>query len=61
MSSAWGRWGPDDEAGAGNLLGPEVVRAAAGLVREGRVLSLAQPLGPATPTPPHRRAPARFV
>lgn len=37
----WGRWGPDDEAGALNLLTPERVRAAAALVRDGLTVSLA--------------------
>jgi len=39
-SNNWGRWGAADERGALNLLIPEVVLAAAGAVREGRVLSL---------------------
>jgi len=56
-----GRWGPDDEAGALNLVTPEVTRRAVGLVRSGRTLSLAEPLGPGTGTPPHRSAPARFM
>jgi kynurenine formamidase len=37
----WLRWGEDDELGAVNLLTPDVLRRAAGLVREGRVYSLA--------------------
>jgi kynurenine formamidase len=37
----WGRWGPDDQAGTLNFITPEMVRAASGLVRRGRVLSLA--------------------
>jgi hypothetical protein len=32
----WLRWGEDDELGAVNLLTPDVLRRAAGLVREGR-------------------------
>ena len=40
----WGRWGPDDELGALNLLGqPEVLRGLA-TVRDGTVLSLAAPI-----------------
>jgi len=39
--SNWGRWGPDDELGALNLITPEKRRAAAGLVRLGRTVSLA--------------------
>ncbi|HET6817636.1 MAG TPA: cyclase family protein [Mycobacteriales bacterium] len=40
----WGRWGPDDQRGTLNLLTAEHVRAAAGLVREGRRIDLAIPL-----------------
>ncbi|GAA2447675.1 cyclase family protein [Actinomadura vinacea] len=59
-SSNWGRWGQDDERGALNLLTPEVVMAAAGCVREGRVLSLSLPIRGATSSPapttvPHLR------
>lgn len=61
MSSNWGRWGPDDEAGALNLLVPQVVKDSVGLVRDGTVLSLAQPLGPSANVAPHRRPPARFM
>lgn len=57
----WGRWGDDDQAGALNLVTPEVTRRAAGLVRDGRTVSLAQPLGPSSPTPAHRPRPARFM
>lgn len=57
----WGRWGPDDERGAANLLGPAEVRAAAGLVREGLVVPLAQPISRRTPTPLHRHRPALFM
>ncbi len=42
--STWGRWGADDERGALNHLTPERVRAASGLVREGRSVSLSLPL-----------------
>ncbi|HEY6414857.1 MAG TPA: hypothetical protein VIX41_01425, partial [Acidimicrobiales bacterium] len=45
----WGRWGDDDELGTLNLITPEVVRGAAGLVRHGKVFSLALPLGPDGP------------
>lgn len=57
----WGRWGDDDEAGALNLIGPQQVLRAAGLVRQGRVVSLGQPLGPQTPVPPHRKSPERYM
>jgi kynurenine formamidase len=39
--SNWGRWGPDDEMGALNLITPDKRRTAAGLVRLGRTVSLA--------------------
>ncbi len=61
MTGNWGRWGDDDETGALQLVTGEITRRAAGLVRTGRTLSLAQPLGPKTPGPPHRRPPARFM
>ena len=41
--SNWGRWGKDDELGTMNLITPQKRRAAAKLVRSGRVrVSLAQ-------------------
>lgn len=61
VPSAWGRWGPDDEAGALNLIGNAEVRAAAALISEGRVISLGQDLGPGTPVPPHRNRLERFM
>jgi len=39
--SNWGRWGPEDEMGALNLITAEKRRAAAALVRSGRTVSLA--------------------
>lgn len=51
--SNWGRWGTEDQQGTLNLLTPEMVRLAAGLVKEGKVYSLAMPLavnGPQWPT-----------
>lgn len=47
----WGRWGADDELGAANFITPETIKAAATLVRTGKVFSLALPLdseGPMT-------------
>lgn len=38
--SNWGRWGPDDELGTLNLVGPEQLKAAAALIRKGRSISL---------------------
>ncbi len=59
-SNNWSRWGAADERGALNLLTPDVVVAAAGAVREGRVLSLSLPIRGATSSPapttvPHLR------
>jgi kynurenine formamidase len=39
----WGRWGPDDEIGTLNYITPEKVVEAAGLVRQGKVISLCLP------------------
>jgi kynurenine formamidase len=50
-ASNWGRWGPEDELGTLNHIAPGDVVAAAGLVKTGRVFSLAIPLdenGPQT-------------
>lgn len=40
----WGKWGPDDQLGAGNYVTPERVAEAAKLIRHGRTFSLALPL-----------------
>ncbi len=40
----WGRWGDDDQKGAINLITPQKVVSAAGLVRSGRSVSLSRPL-----------------
>ena len=54
--SNWGRWGPDDIRGTLNYITPLHVRAAAGLVRSGRSVSMAIPInkvaGPENPQPP---------
>jgi kynurenine formamidase len=42
--SNWGRWGADDERGTLHLLTPERVKAASGLVREGRTITMSLPL-----------------
>jgi hypothetical protein len=39
--SNWGRWGPDDELGASNLITPAKRKQAAALVKEGLTISLA--------------------
>jgi kynurenine formamidase len=41
--SNWGRWGDDDELGTVNFITPEKTKAAAKLVRQGKILSLAIP------------------
>ena len=38
--SNWGRWGPDDQLGAVNLITPEKRKQAAALVKTGRSVSL---------------------
>lgn len=43
--SNWGRWGEDDTLGTLNHITPQVRRAAAGLVREGRSISLSLTIG----------------
>lgn len=48
--SNWGRWGPDDQLGALNLITPEVTAAATATVRTGRTVSCARPL-PTRPGP----------
>ena len=45
--SNWGRWGPDDERGALNLITPDKTRRAAGLVREGVSVGCAWPISTA--------------
>jgi kynurenine formamidase len=42
--SNWGRWGPEDERGTLNLIGPEQTKRAAGLVRDGVTVSCSLPL-----------------
>jgi kynurenine formamidase len=41
----WGKWGPDDEVGSLNYLGPQEVLAAAGLIRSGKVFTLQRLIG----------------
>jgi kynurenine formamidase len=38
---SWGKWGPDDEIGTLNYIGPEEIKRAAALIKTGRVFSLA--------------------
>lgn len=53
----WGRWGADDERGAANLLTPDVIIAAAGSVREGRIVPLAMPISGSTSGAAAQRVP----
>jgi len=49
----WGRWGPEDEAGALNLLTPDRRARAAGLVKAGELVSCARelPVEPSSENP----------
>jgi kynurenine formamidase len=51
----WGKWGTEDTKGTLNYITPEKVRAAAGLVKSGRSVSMAIPIntvaGPDNPNP----------
>lgn len=49
--SNWGRWGADDERGTVNLITPERLVAAAGLVRTGRIFDLGIPFDANGPQP----------
>lgn len=42
----WSRWGPEDERGALNLIGPEAVRRGMAAVRTGETVSLGLPMIP---------------
>ena len=41
--SNWGRWGADDQAGTWNLVGPEQIKHAASLVKQGKTIPLSLP------------------
>jgi kynurenine formamidase len=49
----WGQWGAEDELGSMNYVTEDKVRAAAALVRRGRVFSLSIPLDDAGPMNGH--------
>jgi hypothetical protein len=53
--SNWGRWGPDDQLGALNLITPAKRRQAAALARTGTVVSLERPVALA-PKPEESKA-----
>ncbi len=57
--SNWGRWGPEDERGALNLVTPEVTAAAAATIRSGRTVSCARPID--TRAAPDNPLPATHV
>lgn len=57
----WNRWGNEDERGALNHITSAAVKRAAALVETGQVVSLAQPLSPSTPFPPHRAGMQHFM
>lgn len=61
MTDAWGRWGAEDERGALNHIGSQQILHAAGLVSQGRALSLAQPISPRMAVPPHRPGVMHFM
>lgn len=52
--NSWHRWGPNDEAGALNLIGTEQVKRGASLVKTGQILQLAVPLSSKTPVAANR-------
>jgi kynurenine formamidase len=53
--SNWGRWGADDQLGTLNHITPDTRTAAAGLVRDGRTVSCANPLATPAVVPDERR------
>lgn len=57
----WNRWGPEDQRGALNFIGPAETVAATGLVHHGTVISLAQTISPRMPTPAHRPGVMHFM
>lgn len=60
--SNWGRWGTDDERGTLNHITPERLKAAAALVRKGKVFNLGIPLGPSGPqVGTNRTSPLRLM
>ena len=58
---AWGRWGESDELGALNWIDQNTVLRALGMVKQGRALSLAQPLSARTPMPEARPRMSHFL
>ncbi|MBI2887764.1 MAG: cyclase family protein [Chloroflexi bacterium] len=58
--SNWGRWGPEDQAGALNYITPERRLRAFSLVQEAHVVSISQPLA-TTPGPENPRPVLHFM
>jgi kynurenine formamidase len=56
----WGRWGDEDQRGTQNMIGPAERVAAAGLVRTGKVFSLALPIDQTAPSFSTRPKPLRL-
>ena len=50
----WGRWGEMDQRGTANFITPEVIKAAAGLIQDGRIITMAVPLDSTGPVHPSR-------
>ncbi len=61
MKEAWGRWGDADERGALNYIDSAAICAAAGLVRQGKTISLAQQISPAMAVPKSRPGMMHFM
>jgi kynurenine formamidase len=62
VDNNWGRWGPDDQRGALNLISPDVLLAATRVCRTGKLYSLALPIGPGGgPIFDYRGAPQRLT
>ncbi len=59
--SNWGRWGKEDEKGTANFITPEVIMAAAKLVKKGQVFCCCIPLDQSGPVFPTRTPPQRFM
>lgn len=59
----WGRWGPDDEIGSMNYLGPDEAKAGAAEIRSGRTFTLAVNIGDPAGDPlwPGRKPAQRFA
>jgi kynurenine formamidase len=57
----WGRWGPDDERGAANLLSEEVVLAACSVPASGRVYDLGIELRHDAPVAGRRISPVHLM